>query len=205
MAKSHLQSKARALIDRLITELELTVIVSLGYASAMVIVKYGVKLIQDGLYDHPLLAFTSLIFLPHGIRILAAFLVGARSIMPLTIGALLSNSLGLDGGIYPLWSMIPGVVCGYLAFKVFELLGVEFKPGLGSARQWRGLVLVSFVAALINGLGIVLILVLSGLDEVEVLPRLFGYVIGDTVGAFVLLWGMMRLGRLYRLKIDAQG
>jgi len=37
------------------------------------------------------------------------------------------------------------------------------------------------------------------------LPRLFGYVIGDTVGAFVLLWGMMRLGRLYRLKIDVQG
>ena len=64
---------------------------------------------------------------------------------------------------------------------------------------------MSFVAAIINGLGIVLILVLSGLDEVEVLPRLFGYVIGDTVGAFVLLWGMMRLGRLYRLKIDAQG
>ena len=112
MAKSHLQSKARALIDRLITELELTVIVSLGYASAMVIVKYGVKLIQDGLYDHPLLAFTSLVFLPHGIRILAAFLVGARSIIPLTIGALLSNSLGLDGGSYPLWSMITGVVCG---------------------------------------------------------------------------------------------
>jgi len=99
VAKSHLQSKPRTLIDRLITELELMVIVSLGYAGAMAIVKYGVKLIQDGLYDHPLLAFTSLIFLPHGIRILAAFLVGARSIMPLTIGALLSNFLGLDNGI----------------------------------------------------------------------------------------------------------
>jgi hypothetical protein len=125
--------------------------------------------------------------------------------MPLAVGTLIGISLGLDGSTDPSAILIPGIFCSYLAFKIFELSGVAFKPGLSSARQWRGLVLVSFVAAIINGLGIVLILVLSGLDEVEVLPRLFGYVIGDTVGAFVLLWGMMRLGRLYRLKIDAQG
>jgi len=76
MAKSHLQSKARALIDRLITELELTVIVSLGYASAMVIVKYGVKLIQDGLYDHPLLAFTAWFFYPTALEFLRRFWLG---------------------------------------------------------------------------------------------------------------------------------
>ena len=100
--------------------------------------------------------------------------------------------------------MIPGVVCGYLSFKIFEFSGADFKPGFGSVRQWRGLVLVSFLAALINGLGIVIISVMSGLDENEVLPRLFGYVVGDTIGAFVLLWGMMRLGRLYRYKVNAK-
>ena len=199
-----LPRKIRTVLDLLVTELELTVAVALAYVGAMVIVAYGIKLVQDSLYDHPLLV-PSLVFLPHGVRILAAFLVGARSIMPLAVGTLIGISLGLDGSTDPSAILIPGIFCSYLAFKIFELSGVAFKPGLSSARQWRGLVLVSFVAALINGLGIVLILVLSGLDEGEVLPRLFGYVIGDTVGAFVLLWGMMRLGRLYRLKIDAQG
>lgn len=196
--------KIRTVLDLLVTELELTVAVALAYVGAMVIVAYGIKFVQDSLYDHPLLV-PSLVFLPHGIRILAAFLVGARSIMPLAVGTLIGISLGLNGSTDPSAILIPGIFCSYLAFKIFELSGVAFKPGFSSLRQWRGLVLVSFVAALINGLGIVFILVLSGLDEGEVLPRLFVYVVGDTVGAFVLLWGMMRLGRLYRLKIDAQG
>ena len=203
MATSHKQSKVRALLDRLIEELELTVAVSLAYVGAMVIVAYGIKLVQDSLYDHPLLV-PSLIFLPHGVRILAAFLVGARSIMPLAVGTLIGISLGLDGSTDPSMILIPGIFCSYLAFKIFELSGVAFKPGLSSLRQWRGLVLVSFLAALITGLGIVTILVLSGQDEGGVLPRLFVYVLGDTLGAFVLLWGLMRLGRFYRLKIDAQ-
>jgi hypothetical protein len=199
-----LPRKIRTLVDLLVAELELTVAVALAYVGAMVIVAYGIELVQDNLYDHPLLA-PSLVFLPHGVRVLAAFLVGARSVMPLAVGTLIGISLGLDGSTDPSAILIPGIFCSYLAFKIFELSGVAFKPGLSSLRQWRGLVLVSFVAALINGLGIVLILVLSGLNEGEVLPRLFGYVIGDTVGAFILLWGMMRLGRLYRLKIDTQG
>lgn len=199
-----LPRKIRTVLDLLVTELELTVAVALAYVGAMVVVAYGVKLVQDSLYDHPLLV-PSLVFLPHGVRILAAFLVGARSIIPLAVGTLIGISLGLDGSTDPSMILIPGIFCSYLAFKIFELSGVAFKPGFSSSRQWRGLVLVSFVAALINGLGIVLILVLSGLDEGEVLPRLFVYVVGDTVGAFVLLWGMMRLGRLYRLKIDAKG
>ena len=199
-----LPRKIRTVLDLLVTELELTVAVALAYVGAMVVVAYGVKLVQDSLYDHPLLV-PSLVFLPHGVRILAAFLVGARSIMPLAVGTLIGISLGLNGSTDPSAILIPGIFCSYLAFKIFELSGAAFKPGFSSLRQWRGLVLVSFVAALINGLGIVFILVLSGLDEGEVLPRLFVCVVGDTVGAFVLLWGMMRLGRLYRLKIDAQG
>jgi hypothetical protein len=204
LAVPELPRKIRTVLDLLVTELELTVAVALAYVGAMVIVAYGIKLVQDSLYDHPLLV-PSLVFLPHGVRILAAFLVGARSIMPLAVGTLIGISLGLNGSTDPSAILIPGIFCSYLAFKIFELSGAAFKPGFSSLRQWRGLVLVSFVAALINGLGIVLILVLSGLDEGEVLPRLFVYVVGDTVGAFVLLWGMMRLGRLYRLKIDAQG
>jgi len=204
LAVPELPRKIRTVLDLLVTELELTVAVALAYVGAMVVVAYGVKLVQDSLYDHPLLV-PSLVFLPHGVRILAAFLVGARSIMPLAVGTLIGISLGLNGSIDPSAILIPGIFCSYLAFKIFELSGAAFKPGFSSLRQWRGLVLVSFVAALINGLGIVFILVLSGLDEGEVLPRLFVYVVGDTVGAFVLLWGMMRLGRLYRLKIDAQG
>jgi hypothetical protein len=204
LAVPELPRKIRTVLDLLVTELELTVAVALAYVGAMVVVAYGVKLVQDSLYDHPLLV-PSLVFLPHGVRILAAFLVGARSIMPLAVGTLIGISLGLNGSTDPSAILIPGIFCSYLAFKIFELSGAAFKPGFSSLRQWRGLVLVSFVAALINGLGIVFILVLSGLDEGEVLPRLFVYVVGDTVGAFVLLWGMMRLGRLYRLKIDAQG
>ena len=88
-----LPRKIRTVLDLLVTELELTVAVALAYVGAMVVVAYGVKLVQDSLYDHPLLV-PSLVFLPHGVRILAAFLVGARSIMPLAVGTLIGISLG---------------------------------------------------------------------------------------------------------------
>ena len=58
-----LPRKIRTVLDLLVTELELTVAVALAYVGAMVIVAYGVKLVQDSLYDHPLLV-PSLVFLP---------------------------------------------------------------------------------------------------------------------------------------------
>lgn len=178
------RSKIRTLFDRFVTELELTVAVALAYVGAMVIVAYGVKTVQDSLYEHPLLA-ASLLFLPHGIRVLAAFLVGARSIMPLAVGTWIGVGLGLDGNTDPSVMMIPGIFCAFLAFKIFELSGVKIKPGLASLRQWRGIVLVSFVAALINGLSIVMILILSGLDEVK------------CCRAYLVMWLATRLAPLY--------
>ena len=135
-----LPRKIRTLVDLLVAELELTVAVALAYVGAMVIVAYGIKFVQDSLYDHPLLV-PSLVFLPHGVRILAAFLVGARSIMPLAVGTLIGISLGLNGSTDPSAILIPGIFVPiwhlkYLNYQVLRLSQGSRHCDNGEASCW---------------------------------------------------------------------
>jgi len=50
----------------------------------------------------------------------------------------------------------------------------------------------------LNGLGIMVVYLMNGASELSVLPRLFVYILGDTVGALVLLVGFLIVRRFMK-------
>ena len=58
--------------------------------------------------------------------------------------------------------------------------------------------LIAFVAAVINGLAIPVILLAGSFTEAEVTPLILMFVIGDTLGAFVFFALLAAGGRAYQ-------
>ena len=149
----------------------------------------------QNLFLEPELDLASFIFLPHGVRVLSVFLVGARSIPPLLIvGIIVPFLMG-----YPAYlAGVAGALCAYLAFKIFLLAGYRVEPRAQLISQWRSLMLIAFVAAVINGLAIPAILLAESFTEAEVTPLILMFVIGDTLGAFVFFALLAAGGRTYQ-------
>ena len=78
----------------------------------------------------------SLLFIPHGIRVLAVWLCGPRAILPLIIAELLNTVLLWQPDVAisaSLGSSMVGGLCVYLTFEVFRLADIEMRPdGKGS-------------------------------------------------------------------------
>ena len=93
-------------------------IVSAAYLVAYVLSIYALLPLQSA-YTPQLTSYASLLFLPHGIRVLTAWLYGWKAIPLLAPAALLTHwmNLGADGftlvGIVGVFS---GIVCSALAF-----------------------------------------------------------------------------------------
>ena len=144
----------------------------------------------------------SLLFIPHGIRVLAVWLCGVRAILPLIAAEFL-------GGIF-LWqpdvsldvllgSSMVGGLCVYLAFELFRLAGIELRPdGKDSAlTSWRSLILLASIASVFNSVGKQIFF--GGLaplaDEILILVIFW---IGDTLGTFACLLLLIGIRRRFR-------
>ena len=91
-----------------------------------------------------------------------------------------------------------GAVCCFLAFRLFSYTGVLIESSAQMFLMWRQLLLVGFLGGVLNGLGIMLIYWIEGAPEVMIMSRLLGYIAGDTIGAFVLLLGVLWVSRVWR-------
>ena len=144
----------------------------------------------------------SLLFIPHGIRVLSVWLCGARALLPLIAAEFL-------GGIF-LWqpdvgldvlfgsSMVGGLGV-YLTFEVFRLAGIEMRPdGKDSAlTNWKSLILIASIASVFNSIGKQIFFgSLAPLtDEVLILAMFW---IGDTLGTFACLLLIIGIRRRFQ-------
>jgi hypothetical protein len=145
----------------------------------------------------------SLLFIPHGIRVLAVWLCGVRAILPLIAAEFLGGiflwqpDVGLD---VLLGSSMVGGLCVYLTFEVFRLAGIEMRPdGKDSAlTNWKSLILLASIASVFNSIGKQIFF--GGLvpltDEVLILAMFW---IGDTLGTFACLLLLIGIRRRFRL------
>lgn len=139
----------------------------------------------------------SLIFMPHAVRILAAWLYGWRAV-PLLIPSLVGEHLflsGTDG-----WTLANGiatigsVVCGPLAFDLLAAAGLDLRRGTGRKVKWPDLVLVAGVAAAIDA-------GLTGLAYGHDIETTSAWFLGDVIGmlvVFLLLRSFFSLRRRVR-------
>ena len=183
------------------TRLNEFAVIFIAFVLAYALVDFVVEPIQHQFLSGSVMP-GSLLFIPHGIRVLSVWLCGARALLPLIAAEFL-------GGIF-LWqpdvgldvlfgsSMVGGLGV-YLTFEVFRLAGIEMRPdGKDSAlTNWRSLILLASIASVFNSIGKQIFF--GGLvpltDEVLILAMFW---IGDTLGTFACLLLLIGIRRRFQ-------
>lgn len=137
------------------------------------------------------LNFTSLVFLPHGVRVLSAWLYGWRSLLYLapgvTVGHLYLYGFQMDAGLAGGW--IVGLACAPLAFTLLRAAGMDLRPSRRRRTHWRDILLVGAVASVFNS-------AFSGLAYGNDLQTMSARFVGDIAGTLVCMVLLMAAFRL---------
>ena len=136
----------------------------------------------------------SLIFLPHGIRVIAAWLYGWTSVLYLLpIQAYLHwarvDLVGADLGV--ILMPVFGLICVPLVFEIAARLGTDMRLSAGYITSWRNVVAVGGVASVINAVG-------SNAITGNSMQTMIFYLIGDIMGMLVLITATMLFFRMLR-------
>ena len=176
-------------------------VIALAYTLAYLLVHYIVAPVQY-LYLSRDLIVGSLLFIPHGIRVLAVWLCGSRAILPLIIAEFLCTVLLWQPDVAlstSLGSSMVGGLCVYLTFEMFRLAGIEMRPdGKDSAlTNWKSLILLAGIASIFNSIGkqIFFDSLAPLADEVLIIAIFW---IGDTLGSFACLLLLMGVRRRFQ-------
>ena len=176
-------------------------VIFIAFVLAYALVDFVVEPIQHQFLSSSTMA-GSLLFIPHGIRVLAVWLCGVRAILPL-IAAEFSGGIFLwqpDVGLDVfLGSAMVGGLCVYLAFELFRLAGIELRPdGKDSAlTNWKSLILLASIASVFNSVGkqIFFESLAPLTDEILILAMFW---VGDTLGTFACLLLLIGIKRRFR-------
>jgi hypothetical protein len=169
------------------------VIVSIAFivASSLTL---GFVIPVQGLLSQYAIPEIGLIFLPHGIRVIAFHYLGWKAVLHMMPASYLfwalSNSSGSELDVLsPIVSMVACYI-GFLGATV-----VVHKEDIGNKiSTWKYFVLAGATSSVVNGLA------LSWLQFADTpLSALVGYVVGDTLGLAVCLVVLMYVFRLLRL------
>ena len=146
-------------------------------------------------------ALVSLLYLPHAVRVLGAWMVGPKSIL-----ALVPASISLyfvarpdTGPLTQADFIIPmvGALCAPLAFELMRIVRIDVYPKSTGVISWRTLVFAGFLSSIINSLFSTLFL--EGRfpieDTFDVLTR---FIIGDVMGLVIVLLILVGLLKMFR-------
>ncbi|WP_353475769.1 hypothetical protein PVT71_22575 (plasmid) [Salipiger sp. H15] len=149
-------------------------------------------------------AFASLIYLPHGVRVLSTWLMGKLAFVPLCIGAFLSEALFTPAEVSRatdpviLLSIAVGAASAILAFEGLALFGHRIYAGQNARIHWTWLLVAGALASVINS--VAQSLVFSGtILPGHSFPVLVVYGIGDLVGLVATTLALMLVFRWVRL------
>ncbi|WP_438996144.1 hypothetical protein [Candidatus Puniceispirillum sp.] len=143
--------------------------------------------------------YASLLFLPHAVRVIAAWLLGPKAILALfpatVISAHLYEPLTLQAPalyIYCLASSASAVI----AFEFLKLMKMNVYPS-GKMKSWRNILFAGFLASFISTFGGIYFID-ARLDFGKVVELSFRYITGDTLGLIVSMFVLMILFRYGR-------
>ncbi|NVK15869.1 MAG: hypothetical protein HWE35_16980 [Rhodobacteraceae bacterium] len=158
----------------------------------------------QGIFLPEITVFASLVYLPHGVRILAVWLLGWRAVLPLVAGAFLSELIFTEAGVRQvmepvlLQSIAVGAVSAYAAFEIAGLFGRNLYAGQSRRISWNSLLAVGALASLVNSAG--QSVVFSGLIfPGDQLPVMAVYAAGDLLGLAVCMLALTLIFRWLRL------
>lgn len=163
------------------------VVVFIAYVVAFFLMQYVARPIQD--VFAPTLVGT-LLFLPHGVRVIGAWLFGYRSILPLVLGEVFGMyfmgyfQLPIDAIL--LGAVVGGVSC-FIAFEMFRLAGQNLYLDESKQRtSWRMLILLASIGSVFNSFGHI-IAYRDAFSFEDDIAQILAFLVGDIGGTFALL------------------
>lgn len=130
-------------------------VVSFAYLGAFA-VTFGLLMPAQRLILGEFANHASIMFLPHGVRVLTAWLYGWKAMPLLTPSALLTHAYlfgieGFSGNFF--FAALFGIFCATFSFWLFAKLGMDFRQGQGRLTSWREILLAGSFASVINAAG----------------------------------------------------
>lgn len=174
----------------------------MAYLISVAVVKYALHPVQE--HYLPWLGLASLLYLPHAIRILAAWFLGWRSVPVLFAASLIGlvQFYGMTAWPAVLIAAASSSLCAIVSMRLVTAAVPPQKDGIGSRKTWRLFILAGFIAALLNSVGQSLALLASGdqlsLNEPRDLLRILAYATGDFFGLIAVLFVLMLAFRWQR-------
>ena len=172
-------------------------IVSVTYITAFSLTLGFVVPLQQILLSN-VISELSVLFLPHGVRVLAFYFFGLRAAFYLLPASCLMMLLSSQAGItLNPWAPIVSIICCYVGFALMT----RFFPERVSQRsfpRWLYFGLIAFVCSFLNSFGNTVLLK----QELDVSVAT-GYLIGDMAGFFVCFLILMYAFRFARLLTTA--
>ncbi len=147
--------------------------------------------------------FASLLYLPHGVRLLATWAFGWRAIPALFTGIYLavslfspSNNLGLlDPAVVT--GITVGALAGFCAFELVRLMGYDCYFGSAGNLNWKAMIGIGALASVFNSAGQTF--AFSGFIGMGKAPALIAiYILGDVMGLIVCMLSLMLCFRWFR-------
>jgi hypothetical protein len=137
---------------------------------------------------------TGLLFLPHGVRIIAMYYLGWRAMFHLLPASYLMWFLSVygNGPDLDVYQPIVSLVACYVGVKIAELL-IVIRPHVLDLAAWKFLIISGVFGSVFNGIG------LTALQhEAQFHWNVLGYVIGDVAGLFASLFLLLYLFKFLR-------
>lgn len=175
--------------------------VTAAYVIASSLVTWVIAPVQR-LFIPEVTIFAALVFPPHGVRVLTAWLFGWRSVVYLFVAVtvthfVLTPDLPLGPKAFVAWGIVS--LCAALAFGLLRLAGRDYREmrTAPDATTWRGLMVVAFLSSTLNSLGHNLLFA-NEIWPVGSLNVFLAFLVGDTLGTFAAFLGLMLLLRTLR-------
>lgn len=151
-------------------------------------------------YFGNLTEYASLLFLPHAVRVIAAWLLGPKAILALFPASVISlhfyepiSAQGLGFYLYILFSSASAII----AFEFLKLMKIDIYPRGERMSSWRNVLFAGFLASFFNSLGGVYFI--EAIPDTDALFELiFRFIIGDVLGLLFSMFVLMILFRYYR-------
>jgi len=168
----------------------------------LVTVQYLVIMPIEAMMIKHNVALVSLLYLPHAVRVLGAWMVGPKSTLALIPASICGYFITMrpETGAFATADFIIamiGALCAPVAFELMRFVRIDVYPKSTGVISWRTLVFAGFLSSIINSFFSTLFL--EGRfpieDTFDVLTR---FVIGDVMGLVIVLFLSVVLLKAFR-------
>ena len=169
-------------------------VVMLGYIG-LFYVQFNFIWPIEKIYFGELTAYASLLFLPHSIRVISAWLLGPKAILALFPASVITGYIfgtTIDNGLFFYLSCLLSSASAVIAFEFLKLMKMNVYPTGEMMTSWRNVIFAGCLASFFNSLGNAYFMGFF-LSTRELSEIIFRFIIGDILGLLISMFVLIIL------------